>query len=209
MSGATVRMPRKQPSMLTRNSRSKSAVEVFTSSENISTPALFTSTLTGPKVATASSTAACQLCSSETSRWTWCADSPSSSASAFPRSSAMSAITTLAPSATKARAAPSPCPCAAPVMMATLPSRRPMSDLQLHDAVRSEADRGVAVGEERPELLVEVREVPGAAAGIEALLDFRGREESHHPAVHDEDLAVDPLGGGRGEVGDQRSHVAG
>ena len=31
------------------------------------------------------------------------------------------------------------------------------------------------------------------AGGVEALLDDRRREQGHHPAVHDEDLAVDPL----------------
>ena len=36
-----------------------------------------------------------------------------------------------------------------------------------------------------------------------------GRDQRHHPAVHDEDLAGDPLGGRRGEVGDQRRDVVG
>ena len=50
---------------------------------------------------------------------------PGPSATASPRSTSMSAITTEAPSAASARAYASPIPPAAPVTMATLPSNRP------------------------------------------------------------------------------------
>src|SRR4051794_6747413 len=149
-------------------------------------PALLTSTVGGPYDARAASTVAVQSSSLVTSsRWN-CAESPSSLASSSPDSSAMSAITTRAPSVTKPRQIAAPCPWAPPVTMATLPSSRPMScscqlDSQIarsaqrlrvdvHHGVGGEADRRVAVGEVRTDLLVELRELPHVATRIEPLL---------------------------------------
>src|SRR6478735_7584900 len=102
-----------------------------------------------------------------------------------------------------------PCPCAPPETIATLPSRRVTSHRQLHDRVGREADGGVPVGEEAAELLVEIVGRPEVAGLVEALLDDRGRDESHHAAVHDEDLAGDTGRGVGGEVGNDRGDVLG
>ena len=67
---------------------------------NRSRPALLASTLTGPNRLFVSSTSVAQDAASLTSWAAKCASSPSSSASAWPASLAMSAMTTLAPSAT-------------------------------------------------------------------------------------------------------------
>src|SRR6478752_6889363 len=110
----------------------------------------------------------------------------------------MSAMTTFAPSATKCREIASPCPCAPPVTMATLPSNLPftllISGLQLHDRVGGEADGGVAVGEVAAALLVEVVGRPEVPRLVDALLDDRGGDDRHHAAVHHEDRARDALG---------------
>src|SRR5581483_11453282 len=89
-------------------------------------PALLTSTVTGPNVASASVTTRRQSANDVTSALMNRALSPSSAAIFSPSSSLTSVMITHAPSATKRRAWASPIPCAAPVTMATFPSRRPM-----------------------------------------------------------------------------------
>src|SRR6478609_7813853 len=187
----TACMPRKQPSWLIRQISSTSSTGCRSMSPNRRMPALLASTLTGPKRTFVSSTTRAQDAGSLTSWSAKWVSAPSSSVSAWPASFAMSAMTTRAPSATNAREIAAPCPCAPPVTIATLPSRRVTSHRQLHDRVGREADGGVPVGEEAAELLVEIVGRPEVAGLVEALLDDRGRDESHHAAVHDEDLAGD------------------
>ncbi len=127
--GTTAFIPRKQPPWLTRQISSASSRDILSTWPNRRMPALLTSTLTGPQRSLVSCTSAVQEASSLTSWWRKAADSPSSSASAAPSSLATSAITTFAPSATKARTIASPCPPAPPVTMATLSVSRPASGL--------------------------------------------------------------------------------
>src|SRR5215212_8603409 len=160
-------------------------------------PALLTSTSTLLHRSLVSSTSVVHDASSVTSWWRKTALSPSSSARAAPGSLATSAMTTRAPSATKARTMASPCPWAPPVTMATLSVSRPMFillDFQLHDGVGREPDRRVAVLEVAADLLGQVVEVPGVAGGVEPPLDHRCGQERDHAAVDDEDLSGDPLG---------------
>src|SRR6478735_3032206 len=209
----TACIPRKQPSWLIRQSSSTSSAGCRSMSPKRRMPALLASTLTAPKRSFVSSTTRAHDAASLTSWSAKWVSPPSSSASAWPSSFAMSAITTFAPSATKWRTMAAPCPCAPPVTMATLPSNLPLtlliSGLQLHDRVGGEAHGGVAVGEVAPELLVEVVGGPEVAGLVEALLDDRSRDQRHHAAVHDEDLSGDAGGGVRGEVGDDGRHVLG
>src|SRR5689334_21923291 len=199
--GTTARMPRKQPSWLTLISRSTSARSIVSTSPNRRTPALFTSTLTGPQRDSTSATSACHDSSDDTSWWTKTVASPSSAASASPGPSATSAMATRAPSATKPRTIAAPCPCAPPVTIAILSSSRPMSvltrveRLERHHGVRREAGRGVSSGEEPAELGVECLGCPRGLPSVEPLLHDGGGEQRHHAAVHDEDLAGDALGG--------------
>src|SRR5579859_8007130 len=87
--------------------------------------ALLTSTPTGPR-APAALTASSQSSSELTSRWTYTAAGPMSAATARPASSRTSPSTILAPSRANRRASASPCPRAAPVTIATLPSSLPI-----------------------------------------------------------------------------------
>src|SRR6478735_8147636 len=89
-------------------------------------PALLKSTSSLPNSATVNWTALRQSASWVTSRWTYRAESPSSSASAWPSSSSRSPMTTFAPSATSIRALAPPMLRAPPLIRATLPSTRPM-----------------------------------------------------------------------------------
>ena len=88
-------------------------------------PALLNITSSWPHRATAMPTAAATSSSDVTSVNANAAESPSSAARDSPISCWMSARTTDAPSSTNRRAVPAPMPLAAPVMTATMPSRRP------------------------------------------------------------------------------------
>src|SRR3954453_12572150 len=213
--GTTACMPSQQPSWLTRHSSSTSSTGIDSTEPKRRMPALLASTLTGPNRSLAPSTTEAHEAASLTSWATKCALSPSSSARVWPSSLATSAMTTRASSATNARTIPAPWPIAPPVTMAVLPVSRPMviscvlSDGELHDRVGGEAGGGVAPGKETAELAVEVGQVPDRPGGVEPLLHHRRRDQRHHAAVDDEDLAGDPLGGRRGEVGHQRRDVVG
>src|SRR4051812_10854372 len=210
----TACMPRKQPSWFTRNSSSSSSSGIVSISPKRSSPALFASTLTGPKRWLASSTRVLQDAWSLTSWWAkWALAPPetsqSSSASAWPCSLAMSATTTRAPSATNARQMPAPCPIAPPVTIATLPSSLLISHRQLHDRVGGEALGRVPAVEVAAELLVQVVQRPEVAGLVEPLLHHRRRDQGHHAAVHDEDLAGDVRRRRGGEVRHDRCDVVG
>ncbi len=87
-------------------------------------PAEFSSTWSAPNLSTVSRIAAFQLSSLVTSSFRKWPAEPSLSATALPRSAAMSATTTLAPSCAIRIAALAPRPEAPPVTSATLPFRR-------------------------------------------------------------------------------------
>src|ERR1700733_9393188 len=87
-------------------------------------PAELSSTWMAPNFSTVCAMADCQFSSDVTSSFTKWPEEPSFSATALPRSAAMSATTTLAPSCAISRAALAPRPEAPPVIRATLPARR-------------------------------------------------------------------------------------
>src|SRR5665648_724861 len=90
MSGTTAFMPSIGPVTLTAATRSNSALAMVSTGPYDSTPALLTSTVTGPNAACAASTAAAQDSSDVTSRCTKIAASPSSAAVAAPSTSSTS-----------------------------------------------------------------------------------------------------------------------
>ena len=90
-------------------------------------PALLTMMSSRPKRPTAWSTSALTSASTVTSARTKTARSPRAAARASPSASRRPASTTLAPSAMNFSAIAAPMPLVAPVTIATLPSRIPMS----------------------------------------------------------------------------------
>ncbi|MPN25267.1 hypothetical protein SDC9_172674 [bioreactor metagenome] len=126
MEGTTAFMPRNTPSSSISKVRRKSASVNWSNVLKMPTPALLTSTVTGPNFSSVCAMTSSQLADFDTSSFMNTAFSPISSAKAFPAASLMSVTTTLAPSSANLRACMAPIPCAAPVMMATLLSNLPI-----------------------------------------------------------------------------------
>src|SRR5690606_17832862 len=135
MAGRTARHMRQTPSRSTAIQRPHSASVVSSGSWKTLMPALLTSTSMRPKRSRVSVTQASTEMGSVTSVWTKRAAGPSRSAVAGPGVSSLSAMTTRAPSLTKASAMAAARPRPAPVTMAILPLRR---ILPIHDGAVGE-----------------------------------------------------------------------
>src|SRR5882672_11507834 len=160
--GTTARVPRYVPVRLMSITWRQAASSVSSICPKRTTPALLTSTETGPKASSAAATVAAQSLSLVTSRREKIARSPSSSASVRPSCSSTSAITTFAPSATKPRAWLAPNPRAPPVTITVRLSKRFMIDA-LASGIRA------GVGQDSPDEVpeVELDWAPPAVARLE------------------------------------------
>src|SRR5882762_6893980 len=158
----TARIPRYAPVRLISITWRQAAGSVSAIGPKRTMPALLTSTETGPKASSAAATVAAQSLSLVTSRREKIAESPSSAASARPSCSSTSAITTLAPSATKPRAWLAPNPRAPPVTITVRLSKRFMIDA-LASGIRA------GVGHDSPDEVpeVELDWAPPAVACLE------------------------------------------
>src|SRR5690349_9517928 len=203
----TARMPRKQPRVLTRQTSSNSATGCVVSSAKRRMPALLTRTFTGPYSSFARFTIRSHDASSLTSCCSKTAALPSSAASASPGSVATSAMTTVAPASTKARAIAAPWPCAPPVTIACFPLNLDMSQplnscrsalgSHLKNRVRGEPLGRIAIGEPRADVVYRP----------ELLGHRRRRQHRERPAVGDEHLSGDGGRPGPGEERHQRGDV--
>ena len=119
ISRATACPIRNAPLRLTRNTASKSSSLTSRKSAARKMPALLTSTSIRPCNCRVCCTAASTCALLPTSQCTY--EAPRPVASAAPRVSSTSAITTRAPSRAKRQAQAAPMPCAPPVTMTTLP----------------------------------------------------------------------------------------
>src|SRR4051794_12898794 len=125
----TARIPSITPSRFTARIRRWSSRDTSSSSVGgTAMPALFTRTSSFPNAATVARTARSHCSGSVTSSGaTMAAVTPISPTTVRALSYCTSATTTLAPSAANRRASAAPWPCAAPVISATLPARRPVT----------------------------------------------------------------------------------
>ncbi|KDN74238.1 hypothetical protein DF19_34490 [Streptomyces olindensis] len=124
--GAVARMPSQAPVRLTSTTRRNDSGLCSSIGPQSMIPAMFARTETGPRSRSVSARARRQSSSLVTSRWVKRARPPSRAARSVPSASRMSAITTAAPSAARARATAVPMPPAPPVTRATCSSRRPI-----------------------------------------------------------------------------------